>query len=69
MATPTSSNGATQDNVHSTRSAWGVIMALPQPGTPGTPFFRGKSISEFLLRYEEICFDYHVGTSEMIRRS
>ena len=43
-------------------------MTMPQPGTPGTPFFQGKNVSEFLSRYEDMCEDYHVGNNEKIRR-
>ena len=33
---------------------------VPLPGTPGTPYFEGKNITEFLERYEDICNNYQV---------
>ena len=44
------------------------IMAMPYPGTPGTPFFEGSNITDFLNRYELMCTDFRVEEKERIRR-
>ena len=44
------------------------IMAMPYPGTPGTPFFEGANITDFLNRYELMCTDFRVEEKEKIRR-
>ena len=33
---------------------------MPPPGTPGTPFFEGANVTEFLERYNDQCNDYYV---------
>ena len=44
------------------------IMPLPYPGAPGSPFFDGANVTEFLERYENMCEDYRVSLAEKIRR-
>ena len=44
------------------------IMAMPYPGTPGTPFFEGSNVTGFLTRYELMCSDFRMEEKEKIRR-
>lgn len=44
------------------------IMPMPYLGVPGSPFFDGANISEFLERFENMCDDYRILISEKIRR-
>ena len=44
------------------------VTPMPYPGAPGSPFFEGGNISEFLERFENMCDDYQMSTSEKIRR-
>ena len=44
------------------------ITPMPYPGAPGSPFFDGANISEFLERFENMCDDYRMLISEKIRR-
>ena len=43
-------------------------FVIPYPGTPGTPFFDGQNITDFLDRYNQLCSDYHLSESEKIYR-
>ena len=44
------------------------ITPMPYPGAPDSPFFEGGNVSEFLDRFENMCDDYRMCTSEKIRR-
>lgn len=44
------------------------VTPMPYPGSPGSPFFEGANVSEFLERFEDMCDDYRMSTSEKIRR-
>ena len=44
------------------------VTPMPYPGAPGSLFFEGANISEFLERFENMCDDYRMSTSEKIRR-
>ena len=44
------------------------VTPIPYPGAPGSPFFEGANISEFLERFENICDYYQMSTSEKICR-
>ena len=69
MATPSTTSPEYSGNRPAMSAGpFGFVMTMPQPGTPGTPFFQGKNVSEFLSRYEDMCEDYHVGNNEKIRR-
>ena len=69
MTTPSSTSPESFGNRPAMSAGpFGFVMTMPQPGTPGTPFFQGKNVSEFLSRYEDMCEDYHVGNNERIRR-
>ena len=44
------------------------VTPMQYQGAPGSPFFEGANVSEFLDRFENICDDYRMSTSEKIRR-
>lgn len=44
-----------------------LMMIMPQLEIPDTSFFRGKNITKFFSRYENMCVNYYVGTEKMIR--
>ena len=44
------------------------ITPMPYPGAPGSPFFKEANVSKFLERFENMCNDYRMSTSEKIRR-
>lgn len=44
------------------------IMTMPYHGTPGTPFFEGVNITDFLNWYKLICTDFQVEEKEKILR-
>ena len=44
------------------------IMVMPFPGTPGTPFFDGRNVTEFLDRFSDLCTDYKLSDAEKMRR-
>ena len=44
------------------------IMVMPYPGTPGTPFFEGSNIADFLKRYKLMRRDFRMEHKEKIRR-
>ena len=44
------------------------IIIMPYPGTPGTPFFEGSNVTDFLDRYEQMCTDFRVEAKEKIKR-
>ena len=44
------------------------IMAMPYPGTPGTPFFDGRNVTDFLDRFSDLCDDYKLSNSEKMQR-
>ena len=44
------------------------IMPIPYSGAPGSPFFEGANVTEFLERYENVCEDYRISLAEKIRR-
>ena len=44
------------------------IITMPYPGTPGTPFFEGSNVTDFLDRYEQMCTDFRVEAKEKIKR-
>ncbi len=44
------------------------VTPMPYPGAPGSPFFEGANIIEFLERFENMRNDYRMSTSEKIRR-
>lgn len=44
------------------------IFTMPYPGTPGTPFFEGSNITDFLNRYDQMCTDFLVEAKEKIKR-
>lgn len=44
------------------------MTPMHYPGAPGSPFFEGANVSEFLERFENICGNYRTSTSEKIRR-
>src|SRR3954449_12346041 len=46
----------------------GMLMPLPQPGTPGAPYFTGKNVSEFLKTWENLCKDYQVSSADQLRK-
>lgn len=37
-------------------------MKISYPGTPGTPFFDGQIITDFLYRYSQLCIDYNLSS-------
>lgn len=41
---------------------------MPYPGAPGTPFFEGSNVTDFLDRYSRMCTDYRVDEQEKIKR-
>jgi hypothetical protein len=41
---------------------------LPLPRTPGTPFFQGDNVTEFLEAYYDMIADYNVTEAEGVRR-
>lgn len=43
-------------------------MAMPFPGTPGTPFFDGRNVTDFLDRFSDLCTDYKLSDAEKMRR-
>lgn len=43
------------------------VMPMPNPKVPGSPFFEGDNISYFLKKFENMCEDYQMSTSEKIR--
>ena len=43
-------------------------MALPHPGSPGTPFFTGGNVTDFLDRYLLMCRDYRLAEDQIIPR-
>ena len=44
------------------------IMAMPYPGTPGTPFFDGRNVTDFLDRFSDLCEDYKLSADEKMKR-
>jgi len=56
---PTSNNQETlQETPSQTMSATMFCIPMPLPGTLGSPRFEGANVTEFLERYEDLCFDY-----------
>ena len=43
-------------------------IVMPYQGSPGTLFFEGANISDFLDRYSRMCSDYRISEKEKIRR-
>lgn len=41
---------------------------MPMPGGPGAPSFEGANVTEFTERYEELCEDFGLGESEVVKR-
>jgi hypothetical protein len=41
---------------------------MPMAGSVGAPFFGGKNVTEFLDRFEDLCVDYGVTTSQKVTR-
>ena len=44
------------------------VTLMPYPGTPGSPFFEGANVSEFLEKFENMCDNYQMAAFEKIRR-
>ena len=44
------------------------IYPIPMAGSVRAPFFRGKNITEFLDRFENLYVDYGVTTSQKVAR-
>ena len=45
-----------------------VRQPLPSPGMPGSPFFSGSNISDFLEAWEYFCEDFQLSDEDRIRR-
>jgi hypothetical protein len=43
-------------------------FSMPYPGSPGTPYFDGYNVTEFLERFSDLCSDYALEEGEKIRR-
>ena len=41
---------------------------IPYPGAPGTFFFEGSNVTNFLDRYSQMCTDYRVDKHEKIKQ-
>ena len=41
---------------------------MPGPGTMGAPYFDGQNITDFLNRYEDLCYDFRLSEAEKVRR-
>ena len=41
---------------------------MPMVGSVEAPFFRGKNVTEFLDRFEDLCVDYKVAASQKVAR-
>ena len=48
----------------------GVFRIQPMPivGSVRAPFFGGQNITEFLIRFEDLCVDYRITTSQKVAR-
>ena len=44
------------------------FMPMPYPGTPGTPYFDGRNVTDFLDRFSDLCADYKLSDEEKMRR-
>ena len=44
------------------------FLTLPPPGSPGTPFFIGANVTDFLERYLLMCRDYRLAEDQIIPR-
>jgi len=41
-----------------------MAQPMPAPGTPGTPYFTGQNVSQFIEQYERLCVRHHVTDNE-----
>lgn len=67
-STPTLSNSnASKESMPASIPVYSHAV-MPYPGAPGTPFFEGSNITNFLDRYSRMCTDYRVSEEEKIKR-
>ena len=67
-STPTPSNSNTsKESMPASISVYSHAV-MPYPGAPGTPFFKGSNVTDFLDRYSRMCTDYRVDEHEKIKR-
>jgi len=66
VLTPVTASTPNQTTTTRMMSAANVLYRapMPLPTSPGTPYFEGANITEFLERFEEMCEDYGVETDE-----
>ena len=65
-STPSNSNSSKESMPASIPVYSHAVM--PYPGAPGTPFFEGSNVTDFLDRYSRMCTDYRVDEHEKIKR-
>ena len=44
------------------------FMTMPYSGTPGTPYFDDRNVTDFLDHFSDLCADYKLLDEEKIRR-
>ena len=44
------------------------LVGMPYPGTPGTPYFDGQNVTDFLNRFSDLCADYKLPNTERIKK-
>ena len=67
-STPTPSNSnASKESMPASIPVYSHAV-MPYPGAPGTPFFEGSNVTDFLDRYSRMCTDYRVDEQEKIKR-
>ena len=67
-STPSDTSSSSNAPVPTPSPFYSFTLPMPQPGVPGSPWFDGTNVTEFLDRYSNMCRDYHVSEKEMVRR-